>query len=438
MSDQLFESFLQAGFECSTHKTKSGKRLDLVASTAHDQLVAKDYERMRQFGMRTAREGTRWHLIERTPGAFDFSSIAPFLKAAQTHDIQIVWDLLHFGWPDHLDVFSSEWLDAFHRFARSFAAFVRSNSRAALFVAPVNEISFVAWAGGDAAAINPFQKGRGADLKRQLVGAYLGAARAIREEVPDARIVSPEPVIHIIGNPKRPKDVKQAEEYRLAMFESWDMIAGKSQPELGGDPRYLDILGLNYYDKNQWWNRGKTIRRGDPEYRPFREIIQEVYDRYSRPLFIAETGTEDEERPGWFAYICDEVRAALAAGVDINGICLYPILNHPGWEDDRHCHNGLWDYPEADGSRAVYQPLADEIRRQNELGWKKSNGPIYTKTQHGAEGGPRLLFSSPLELRLPASATPDEPLRTATQGVLRRGANLRRGQLARGAHLDLS
>ncbi len=41
-----------------------------------------------------------------------------------------------------------------------------------------------------------------------------------------------------------------------------------------------------------------------------------------------------------------------------------PIVNHPGWLDDRHCYNGLWDYPDDQGEREIYQPLAIELRKQ--------------------------------------------------------------------------
>jgi hypothetical protein len=58
------------------------------------------------------------------------------------------------------------------------------------------------------------------------------------------------------------------------------------------------------------------------------------------------------------------VLMALEAGVPVEGICLYPIVNHPGWDDDRHCHNGMFDYADAEGGREVYQPLADEVDRQ--------------------------------------------------------------------------
>ena len=41
----LFNSFWQAGFECSTHVSKAGKRLDLVAATGHDRFADEDFVR---------------------------------------------------------------------------------------------------------------------------------------------------------------------------------------------------------------------------------------------------------------------------------------------------------------------------------------------------------------------------------------------------------
>jgi hypothetical protein len=96
-------------------------------------------------------------------------------------------------------------------------------------------------------------------------------------------------------------------------------------------------------------------------------MLAEVYGRYRRPTFVAETGAEDGARPAWFRYVCREVRAAIEHGIPIQGVCLYPILNHPGWDDDRHCHNGLWDYADADGHREVYAPLANELKRQQRI-----------------------------------------------------------------------
>jgi hypothetical protein len=51
----------------------------------------------------------------------------------------------------------------------------------------------------------------------------------------------------------------------------------------------------------------------------------------------------------------------------VGGICLYPIISHLGWDDDRHCANGLFDGHGPDAPRRAYAPLAQEIRRQATL-----------------------------------------------------------------------
>jgi len=82
----VFQSFFLGGFECSAHRLPSGKRLDLIAATAHDRHAAADYARLRAHGIRTIREGLRWHLIEREPYRYDFGSAVPLLRAARDGD----------------------------------------------------------------------------------------------------------------------------------------------------------------------------------------------------------------------------------------------------------------------------------------------------------------------------------------------------------------
>jgi hypothetical protein len=339
----------------------------LLAATKHDIFVREDYLRLLTFGIRTVREGLRWHLIEPSRGEYDFRSVLPLLDAAQDIGIQQIIDLFHFGWPDYLDIFEPEFVEGFGDFALRFARLLRARGLESPFIAPMNEISFVSWAGGDAAYLNPFERGRGPELKTQLVRAALRAAEAFKSELPGTRLVWPEPVIHIAGDPGKPGDQEAAEAYRLAMFEAWDMLAGRKQPELGGHEEILQVIGLNFYDRNEWINHGQTLQPSDPQYRPFHQILVEVWNRYHVPLFVSETGTEDLKRPEWFAYISEEVRHATRLGVPISGVCLYPILNHPGWDDGRHCYNGLFDYADEKGQREVYQPLADEIWRQHKL-----------------------------------------------------------------------
>ena len=75
-----------------------------------------------------------------------------------------------------------------------------------------------------------------------------------------------DPVIHIVAATDRPSDAGAAEDYRRAQFEAWDMIAGHRLPGLGGDPRYLDVLGVNYYPYNQWEHNGPPLTPDDPRH----------------------------------------------------------------------------------------------------------------------------------------------------------------------------
>ena len=359
-------SIVQAGFECSTHKRRDGTRLDLLRSTQHDRWTKQDFLRLRAFDIRTVRTGARWHLIESSPGHYDFSSLQPFLEAAAECEMELLLDLLHFGWPDFIDIFSPQFVDSFADYTYAFTKFLRPWRTCCNTIAPVNEVSFFSWAGGDVAAIGPYAVDRGHELKRMLVGAAIASSNILLNELEGIRLLSPEPVIHIIGNPDIPGDEVEAENYRRAQYQVWDMLSGTLFPEVGGRPEYLDVIGCNFYPRNEWvHNATVSLERSDPRYKPFHLILQEVWDRYRRPLLVSETGTEDDERGDWFNYVADEVKKAHKLGIPVHGVCLYPILNHPGWVDDRYCCNGLFDYADENGHRVIHEPLAAAIRRQH-------------------------------------------------------------------------
>jgi beta-glucosidase/6-phospho-beta-glucosidase/beta-galactosidase len=267
--------------------------------------------------------------------------------------------------PDGIDVWSPAFIDRFASFAGAAARVVQEETGAIPFFCPINEISFWAWAGGEVAQINPWIRHRGRELKRQLARASIAAIEAIRAVDPSARFLCAEPAIHVGTQSLRQKDRAAAEFYRLTQYEACDLISGRLEPEIGGQPHYLDVMGVNYYPQNQWINgRGGTIPFGHHSYRPFHEMLKEVYERYGKPLLVSETGAEGSARPSWLHYVCAEVREALAQSVPILGICLYPILDYPGWDNDRCCKVGLLSMPDANGDRSICGPLFDELKRQ--------------------------------------------------------------------------
>lgn len=365
VQEGLFPSFFLGGFECSTHRRHDRKRLDLVASTRHDELAEEDYAALAAHGIRGARDGVRWHLVEAEPGRYDWSSVLPQMRAARKAGVRVAWDLAHYGYPDHIDPWSEGFVEGLARYAAAFARLALEEEGQPPIVCAVNEISFWAWGGGDIGHFNPGTKHRGEELKRQLIRASLRAARAAREAVPGTRVIAVDPLIRVV--PVRPEDREGAEGHSGSQWQAWDALVGQCWPELDGGPDGFDVMGVNYYWNNQWEHGGRTIEPGDPRFRPFREILADAWKRYGKPIFLAETSIEGTPRAAWFRYVCAEVRAAMRAGVPVGGICLYPVVSHLGWDDDRYCPNGLFELEAPGGVRPRHAPLAEELRRQRAL-----------------------------------------------------------------------
>ncbi|MRT40059.1 beta-glucosidase [Enterobacteriaceae bacterium RIT702] len=366
---QLFRSFFQGSFPCSTACRAGGRRLDMVISSGHDMLLEKDYAALAQEGLHTARDGARWHLIEAVPNAYDWRTFLPMVHAAARHDMQIIWELAHFGYPDHLDIWKASFVDHFERFARAMAQLMRDEGIEQPFFTPINQISFWSWAGADVSWLDPYASDRGRELKRQLVRASLAAMHAIREVYPDARFVLTDPLVQVATDPENPDSKPYADAQHQAQFEAWDWIGGRDAPELGGRADFLDILGLNYYPDNHWFFSGETIPLDHPTRQPLHRLLMQCWQRYQRPMILAETGAEGDARAPWLRHISEEARLALDHGVALEGISLYPVVEYPAWADDRRSPGALFGLGDPNGNRTLHEALALELRSQ-QIKWQ--------------------------------------------------------------------
>ena len=375
LQEQKLESFFIGGFECATHRRKDGLQIDVLEASGHGERAAEDYLLLQSVGIRTVRDGLRWHLIEATPGVYDWSSFLPMLDAALATRTQVLWDLCHWGVPSWLDVFSDEFVTRFEAFAAAAAAVVFERSGGfdgpAPYYCPVNEISFWAWVGGDVKAFAPHREGAGPALKRQLIRATIAAIGAVRAIDARARFVQAEPVIHITPEwgdlEEFPQIIEDAARHTASQFEAWDMLRGDRDRGLGGAPELLDLIGVNYYWNNQWVHGGDRTPPGHPDHRPLHVMLEELWKRYGRPILITETGAEAEAAVGWLGYVAAEIRQAQRAGVPILGVCLYPVTDYPGWDDERHCNCGLIAIDDEWRERSLRMDLAKEMMLQQSI-----------------------------------------------------------------------
>ena len=310
-----FRSFFMGGFECATHGRRDRQRIDVTRSTKHDGHAAEDYRLLAECGVQTVRDGLRWHLIEREPGVYDWSSFLPMLRAALGAGTQVIWDLCHWGLPAGVDPFAAEFPARFAAFCGAAAALVRREREAvgmegpALYCA-VNEISFWAWVGGDERHFFPYAAGRGAELKRQLVRASVAGIRGGAGGGCRGALCAAGAGGAHLRHAKHALAMREAATHTAAQFEAWDMIAGRVEPELGGSRNCLDIVGVNFYWNNEWVHRAERTPPGHHMHKPLHRMLQELFTRYGRPILITETGAEGDAAVGWLGYVSAEVREA--------------------------------------------------------------------------------------------------------------------------------
>lgn len=356
--DSPFRSFWMGGYEGSDHVNGAGVPLDMVASTGHDQRLDADYRRARRLGLLSLRESIGWRLAETAPGRWDLSRAVHMARAAQRQGVQLLWTLMHYGVPHDLTLLDDALIPRFAAFAAEVARVLRPLCDGPRVYTPINEISFLTWA---ASATNqmgpaglPHHSGQdvtteGYLLKQRLVRAALAGMDAIRSVDPEARFLHIEPVVYIVPQTDAPEHIELAERLSGYQWQTFDMLAGRNEPHLGGHPEALDWLGVNHYHTSQWEvpsDQRLEWHLRDPRRQPLSVLLGDAWQRYGRPLVVAETGHVGVGRAAWLHEAAAEAQAAQAMGVPLAGVCLYPLLDRPAWNDPQQWHrSGLWHVP---------------------------------------------------------------------------------------------
>jgi hypothetical protein len=362
----MFKTFFLGGFECTTGFNREGNWIDLVEDTRHHQHLDDDYRRLREVGIGVARDAIRWPLADLGRGVYDFSSVDPIVDAARKYDMQVIWDLFHYGYPADVDLLSAEFPSRFADYCAACARYLSRRLPGPLWFTPINEPSYFSWAAGDKACFAPHLEGRATELKHALVRALIKAIDAIRAEVPDARFLHADPLCRVVPQDDSPESIEAARffnEHRV--LEARDILCGRRMPEFGGSRAHLDVVAINYYWNCQWvlGESGTWLERDDPRRVPLGDLVHEVWTRYGGDIVISETSHWGEHRAGWMEHVADEVERLLTAGVPLRGVCIYPILSMLDWHAPRRwLPMGLWDIDsENDMRRVLHEPMLEAL-----------------------------------------------------------------------------
>jgi hypothetical protein len=90
-----------------------------------------------------------------------------------------------------------------------------------------------------------------------------------------------------------------------------------------------DVIGINVYPH--------LLRR------PISDVLIETHQKYGKPVMISETSWHDGfheadeigvcTKGGWFDHVLSEMSDAYRKGVQVAGMCWYPIVDCPPWDN---------------------------------------------------------------------------------------------------------
>jgi beta-glucosidase/6-phospho-beta-glucosidase/beta-galactosidase len=362
---KFFNSFFIAGYECADHLNAKGERIHLLEETEHDLRVVEDYELIQKIGIHTVREGICWSNVEKTPYHYDFDEVRHRIEKANLMGIQQIWDIMHFGCPDDIYPTHPHFEQRFVALCKAFVEFYNIHSQTPLIVVPINEISFHSWFAGESKGTAPYVKFAGWEIKYALCKAAISGIKMIKSLCPEALISMVEPMVYIHADEDSClEDIQQQNDYQ---FQAIEMITGRICPELGGEQELIDLIGINYYWNCQWKPKGGTLLWPEvhKERIPIDEMIVHMDQKYSKPIWISETGHIGIGRAEWLNEMTEAVIACSKKGVTIHGLCLYPVIDRPNWDDLNDYHNcGIWDLDEQK-NRIPFAELIQEIQKSN-------------------------------------------------------------------------
>jgi beta-glucosidase/6-phospho-beta-glucosidase/beta-galactosidase/glycosyltransferase involved in cell wall biosynthesis len=342
-----------AGMECSF---LPHMKVDQFEWTQHDRFWKEDLRRAREeAGITTMRYAFPWHVLEPTPGHFNWDYADERMAEFKKLGIDLMLDVMHFGTPTYLKqaVGDPEFPEALERFAGEMVNRYRDQVK---IWCPFNEPLVSALFSGDLGFWPPYhRKWRGyMPVLSRVVQAVSRGIKAIRTAMPEATVL----LCDASENFKTREPGLQAETKRrnLRRFIVMDLLTGRvdrdhplytwvhsygmSELDLQWfreNPQQPDILGLDYYPHSDWQLETKVgivkQRRADNPI-GLHGAATQYWDRYGIPLMLTETSIDGKpiNREIWLEKTVDDIRQLREEGVPMLGFIWWPLLDQLDWD----------------------------------------------------------------------------------------------------------
>ncbi|GEM46037.1 family 1 glycosylhydrolase [Deinococcus cellulosilyticus] len=329
--------------------------------TDHQKHWREDLRKAKDLGVQFIRYGLPWDMQHPEKDRFDWSWTDQVVDLLQDLNLKVVWDLIHFGTPSWLEggFLNPEYPAEIARYARAFA---ERYPRITLFT-PFNEPYICAFFRGGNGTWPPY--GTTAETFVQHLVPIIEGIRQTNQAISS---VNPEVQFWLNDGADgfRALDTEiqpLADELTRYRFIALDVLLGKATPESWTaqfllkcgvsqtwldtfiqNPVQIDVIGLDYYPGSEhviftprgpkpasdWGRRTDYRLDADPEPPGLGETLRLYFERYQKPVYVAETSS-DRDQQAWLNYSVSEVARVMAEGVNVVAYTWWPFFDHIDW-----------------------------------------------------------------------------------------------------------
>ena len=349
------------GIENSYPTIQNGAvRVDEMEKCGHYGFWQKDFQLVKELGVRYLRYGPPIHRVWLGPGHYDWSFVDQTYAELHRLDLVPITDLCHFGVPDWIGNFQNPDFPAL--FADYAQAFAERYPWVQLYT-PVNEMYICALFSGKYGWWNEqLTTDRGfVTALKHIVRANVLAMRAILTARPDAIFIQSESSEYF--HAENPAAIGPAEFMNEVRFLSLDLNYGhRVSSEMyeylldNGMTRdeyhfFLDnhlkqhcVMGNDYYVTNEHLTSADSNTRASGEIYGYSVITTQYYNRYRLPVMHTETnftqGPGGDEAVTWLHKEWANVLRVRNDGLPIVGFTWYSLTDQVDWDSALRENNG--------------------------------------------------------------------------------------------------